>query len=167
MTIKNAVDHFSWKMKNKRGSTPSPSDKLAMNTIMEFVEDKHKKQINDYHLFAKLYITVYAQYLEKYKTTIFDDIPRKELHKLLDRPVSDFVQRFTDRLNESELYSLFEELNINMDHASKTKEAEIDVLEKSLKDEENLDKFTGKVWTFDTVKEQIELQINNVINAFK
>lgn len=166
MTIKKAVDHFIWKFKNKW--TPTQPDAEALNTIMSFVEEKHQKQIQDYHLFAKLYIMVYAQYLEKYKTTIFDDVPRKEINKLLSLPTEEFIQRLTKRLNESELYSLFDEINVKLEHpALKTddcKEKENKSIENALKDKNNLDRFCGVVWDYETVKENIELQINNVIN---
>lgn len=169
MTIKRAVEHFAFKFKNVW--KPTKPDIDALTTIMEFVEDKHKRQLNDHHLFAKLYVMVYAQYLERYKATIFDDIPKKELHKLLDRPLSFFIELFTQRLNESELYSLFDELNIDMNHpALKTDEAkskENVKIENALNDKENLKRFTGQIWDTETVTENLELQINNVINKFR
>lgn len=165
-TIKKAVEHFAYKCANVWGATTKDAEALDM--IMGFVEDKHKKQIQDHQLFAKLYIVVYSQYLEKYKTTVFDDIPRKELTKLLSYSTEQLVQRFTDKLNESELYSLFETLDIDMSHpATKTqeiKDKETDKLQEALKDKDNFDKFNGKVWDYETVKENLELQINNTIN---
>ena len=167
MTKKKAIEHLVWKYQNKWNPTQPDAD--ALNTIMKFVDDKHKKQIQDYQLFAKLYIMVYSQYLERYKTTVFHDIPTKELTKFLEYPTDVLIQRFTDKLNESELYSLFDELDIKMDHpALKTeeiKEKETDRLETALKNKDNFEKFTGKVWDYDTVKECVELQINNVING--
>ena len=166
MTIKRAIEHFSFKFKNVW--KPTQPDVEALNTIIEFVEAKHKKQIQDYQLFAKLYIMVYAQYLERYKTTIFDEIPKKELHKLLDRPLDFFLELFTQRLNESELYSLFDELYINMDHpilkSDELKNKETNKLQNALNDKENLRKFTGQIWCKEEVTENLELQINNVIN---
>ena len=166
MTIKKAVEHFIWKFKNSWN--PTEKDVEALNAVIEFVESKHKKQIQDFHLFAKLYIMVYAQYLERYKATIFDDIPRKELHKLLDRPTEDFIKRFTDRLNESELYILFDGIGVKLEHpntkTTQTKGKENKALKNALNDENNKERFCGKVWEYETVKENIELQINNVIN---
>jgi hypothetical protein len=169
MTIRKAVERLVWRFSN--GWNVNQLDADALNMIQKFVEDKHKKQIQDYHLFAKLYIMVYAQYLERYKTTIFDDIPRKELHKLLDLPVDNFIQRLTQRLNESELYSLFNDLDIELTHpATKSiqcKAKELNALTTALNDSNNKEKFCGEIWDYETVKENIELQINNVINKFK
>lgn len=169
LTIKKALERFTWRFKNTW--KPNEEDIKAYNTIATFVKDKHKQQIQDYHLFAKLYVMVYYQFLEKYKTTVFDDIPRKELLKMLDKPLEDFIHRFTDRLNESELYELLDKTKVNDKHpALKTeneKNKEVDNLQEALKDKNNFDKFTGNVWDYETVKENIELQINQVINFIK
>lgn len=169
MTIKRAVDQIIFKF-NKIWET-TDTDLEALKTIMQFVEDKHKKQYQDYHLFAKLYIMVYAQFLDKYKTTFFDDIPKKELGKYLDQPLENIIQRFTDKLNESELYELFNEVGIEEKHpALKTlnqKNHETELLKKSLKEEGNLERLTGQIWDYETVSENLELQINNTINTFK
>ena len=147
MTIKKAIEHFGFKLnpKNKIWKA-TKKDIDALDFIMGFVEDKHKQQLRDNELFAKMYIMVYAQYLERYKTTIFDDIPRKELHKLLARPLNEFIQRFTDRLNESELYALFDELEIKLEHpATKTiptKEKENNTLKNALNNKNNKDRFS-------------------------
>ncbi|WP_428743210.1 hypothetical protein [Tenacibaculum sp.] len=166
MTIKRAVDHFIFKFNNVW--KPTETDVKALQTIMDFVEEKHKKQLQDYHLFAKLYIMVYAQYLERYNATVFDDIPKKELHVLLDKPMEYFIKRFTQRLNESELYSLFEELEIELKHpitkSKEQKEKETDSLKNALVEKSNMERFKGEVWEYETVKENLELQINNVIN---
>lgn len=166
MTIKKAIDHFNFKF--DKVWKPTQYDVDALITIIEFVEDKHKKQIQDYHLFAKLYIVVYAQYLDRYKTTVFDDIPKKELNKLLDKPLDFFLNLFTQRLNESELYSLFDELNINMDHpalkSDKIKDKETNKLHNALNDKENIKRFRGEIWKKEVVQEKLELDINNLIN---
>jgi len=169
MTVTKALEQFTFKLTKVWKATPIDID--AYNTLADFVEKNHKRQTQDFHLFAKLYIMVYALYLKKYKATVFDDIPKKELHKLLSKPTSYFIELFTDRLNESELYSLFNDLNIDMEQhpATKTKEQdenEVDVLQEALKDEEAFNKFTGKIWDYETVKDNLEAQINNVINKY-
>ena len=172
MTITKAVNHFGFKLSPKNNIwKATQTDADALYTIMDFVEDQHQKQLNDHHLFAKLYIMVYAQYLEKFKATIFDDIPKKELHKLLDKPLDYFIDLFTQRLNESELYSLFDELNIDMSHpalkSETLKDKETQKLQNALNDKDNLNKFTGQIWDREVVIENLELQINNVINLVR
>lgn len=173
ISIKKAVEHFEFKLdpKNKIWKA-TKKDVESYNTIMDFVESKHKQQINDHHLFAKLYIMVYAQYLDKYKATVFDDIPQKEMHKLISKPLSYFIELFTRRLNESELYGLFGDLGIDaekslLSKSEELKDEETDKIINSLKKEDNLMRFKGKVWDKETVSENLELQINLAINLMK
>ena len=192
MTIKKSVDHLVFKLSNVWKATPKDAE--AINTIMKFVEDKHRKQIQDYHLFSKLYIMVYAKFLDKYKATVFDDIPRKELTKYLDQPIEYIIKRFTERLNESELYTVFDlagkkdfdhihlthiksfykEMGYNdgvvkqkvkkiIDDRKKSRDS-LEVLLDSHQDVKNY-LFKGKeIWDYNTVKDNLELQINNTIN---
>lgn len=169
MTIKKAVDHLVFKFNKVWNVTDN--DVSALETIMKFVEEKHKKQLQDYHLFTKLYIMVYAQFLDRYKATVFDDIPKKELSKYLNQPLEVIIQRFTDRLNESELYALYSDLDIDLKHPITKNDIEhqrdLKALENALKDENNKDRLFGKVWNYETVKDNLELQVNNVINILK
>lgn len=169
MTIKKAVDHFVFKLSNVWKATEKDAE--AINEIMKFVEVRSKEQFNDYHLFAKLYVMVYAQFLEKYNATVFDDIPTKQLSKYLGTSLDIIIQRFTDKLNESEMYGLFDELGISKEHpalcSKEVKSRDLDVLIDALDVEDNLNKFNGDVWDYDTVKNNLEIQINNVINLLR
>lgn len=169
MTIKKAVNHFIFKFNKVWKITPK--DREALTEIMQFVEDKHKYQFNNHQLFAKLYVMVYAQFLEKYNTTVFDDIPVKELTRYLDQPLERIIQRFTDKLNESELYGLFDEIGIEMKHpalvSQEQKDKDTSKIQKAIKDKDNFDRFTGQVWDYQTVKENLETQINHTINLIK
>lgn len=169
MTITKAIEHFKYKLNKHWTATPTDAD--AINTLMKFVEDKHNQQLEANELFAKVYILLYAQYLEKFKATIFDDIPQKELHKLLDKPLSSFIHSFVKHLNDSEQYALFNDLSIKTEHPSTkttlTKEKELKALKTALKEENNKDRLFGKVWTFEVVEPNIRLQINKVINNYK
>lgn len=89
--------------------TPNKSFKIyqedieAIQAVGSFIEDKHKKQIIDYQLFGKMYVYLYGEFVNYYKGDVFSDIPQKELHKLLSKPLRSLVQEVTDRLNMSEL----------------------------------------------------------------
>lgn len=172
MIITKAVDRFVWRFSKDTSYNKwkvNESDLEALNTIIDFVKNKHKQQLQANQLFAKLYVMVYAQFLQRYNATVFDDIPQVELHKLLDKPLSVFIQRFTDRLNDSELYSLLDELNIK--HPSTTtkeeKDSETDRLSNAIQEQENKEKLFGDVWDLETVTDALERQINLVIDSFK
>lgn len=169
MTIIKAIEQLEWKYKNHWNITQT--DINALNTIKEFTKQKHEEQIQANQLFAKLYIMVFSQYIERYKTDIYDDIPQKELHKLLNKDLSVFIQRLTDRLNENEKQALFNEIGIVLEHpiikTDITKKKDLNTLKTALKDENSNLRFNGGIWKYEDVKDNIEMQINFVINKYR
>lgn len=164
MTIKKALEHFQFKF--QKSWKPTEADVKAFNTIIEFVEAKHQQQLTDNEMFAKLYIMVYSQYLDRYKATVFDDIPVKELNKLLKKPLDVFIERFTRNLNDNEQYQLMQEIGIKSDHpATKTQDIKDKESESLLNlTDEQKERLFGQVWEIETVKDNLILQINNVLN---
>lgn len=166
MTITSAVNHFIFKLNKVWKSTSR--DEESIKTIMSFVEQKHKKQLTQNELFAKLYINTYRQLLEHYNTTVFDKEVQKKLHEDLDKPLSYFIKKLTDSLNESELYSLYKELDIEIKHpalVSETKKEEnVNKLIKAMDDKSKKDAFIGDVWKYDDVQDIITQQVNHAIN---
>lgn len=176
MTITSAVQRLSWRFgyENDNLNTVwdvNENDLESLNTITEFVEEKHKKQINEYQLFAKLYVMVFSIFLDKYKSTVFDKIAEKQLHRFLDKPLEDIIQRFTDNLNKSEMYAFFDDLDIELRHpatlSKDNKEKEFEAIREALKDENKKQQFYEQVWDYKTVEENIKSQINLAINQFK
>lgn len=198
MTIKKATEHFGFKLNPKNNIwKATKKDIEALNTIMDFVEAKHKKQIQDYHLFAKLYIMVYSQFLDKYKSTVFDDIPKKQLNKYLETPLVEIIERFKDKLNESELYTVFdlngrkdfEHMHIthiesfykDMGYEGSVLESKVSsiteerkksnkALRTLLSDYPEIEGYLYKgneIWDYDTVKDNLEAQINNTIDSIQ
>ena len=169
MTITKSIQQLEWKYNNHWNITQTDID--ALNTIKEFAKQKHQEQIEANQLFAKLYIMVFSQFIERYKTDIYDDIPQKELHKLLDKDLSVFIQRFTTRLNERDKQSLFTSLGIELEHpvtkTALTKEKEFEAVKHALNDETKLKQFYDGLWDYEDVKDNIELQINHVIDKYR
>ena len=144
MNIKKAIEHFEFKF--QKNWKPTPTDIIALNCIIEFVNDKHTKQLQDNEMFAKVYIFMYSYFLKHYNTDVYDSIPQKELHRYLDQPLERIVERFKVKMNEREY-----ELQGTIVHPA---------IGKSTSD------FTD-VWDYETVKEHLELMINMAINEFK
>lgn len=155
MTITKAVERIQWRMKN--GWKPNANDIEAINGIIDFVNQKHQRQINDYQLFAKLYIFVYSEFLSNYKTTVFDNVAQVELHRLLEKPIEHHIEDFRKTLNDSGLYQRMESNGFKMKHpALKTQEErDVEVLP-DLKDE----------WEIDEVRDNLTTQINLAINQY-
>ena len=164
MTVKRALDQLIFKF--KKVWNPTQSDVDALNSIITFVDDKHKQQINNYELFAKLYIFVYQEFLRNHNTTVFNSVPQKELNKLLDRPIEEFIKDFTKSQNDIEQRLYFKELGIEEKHPA------LKTLEEKAKDFEKLkgfdkDRLFGTVWKVEDIQPQLINQINSVIDFIK
>lgn len=106
MTPNRALQHFKWKLQNSW--KPTAPDIEAYNALVAYNKEQNEKTINDNQLFGKLYIYLFGQFVNYYQSTALDDIPQKELHKLLDKDLSTIVQEVTDNLNLYELKNSIE-----------------------------------------------------------
>ena len=95
MTIHKAIRHFEWKLSNNKNTTKTDGE--AYNTMVEFVEQKHKQQYNENQLFAKLYITFFGEMLKYYNATVFDKEPQKAIHQILNTPIEVLIDKFIDK----------------------------------------------------------------------
>jgi len=100
MTIKKALDHFSYKLQKVWKTTET--DQKAIDTIYDFVNKKNKQQFNDNQLFGKLYITFYGELLRFYKTDVFDKEPQKAINKILDSPIELIIEKFINKAQTEE-----------------------------------------------------------------
>jgi hypothetical protein len=111
MTITKAIQRFTWRFKN--GWKANENDLEALNTIIDFINNKHNAQLANNEVAFKLYITAFSWFIDHYKTDVFDSIPQKELHKLLNTPLEPFIKRFTDKINSRALEGVLKEKGIN------------------------------------------------------
>lgn len=155
MNISKAVSHFLYKLNPKnRIWKATPSDQEAINTIIDFVESKHAKDFNDHQLYAKLYITYLAELMKYYKATVFDGIPQKELHKILDQTLEQIIENFVKTATDIE-QSLEYEIDGVLKHPMQlTKEQKDNV------------KIINPVMTYEQAKNNLTSLINLSINEF-
>lgn len=99
MNTTTAIQILSRKMTKASGQ-----EREAFNYLIDFIGGKHKDIIRDNQLFGKLYIYLYGEFIKHYQTTVFDPIPQKELHRILDRPIKTIVEEFVDTINTGEMY---------------------------------------------------------------
>ena len=149
MTITKAIQHFIYKFQNHWKATER--DQQALNTLIDFVNNKHSSQFTNHELFAKAYIFAYAIMLDKYKTTVFDPIPQKELNRYLKQPIERCIERFKDKLNETELYERIDKIKLG------------NKLADTLKEVPGKD-FYNETWDLKTVEDNLVTQINHVLN---
>ena len=160
MDFKKAMQRIGWRLQQSTFK-PNNEDKQAYNSIVQLIDSQQKKQFENYELFAKLYIHFYGKFISHYKTTVLDPIPRKELHKILETPIANLIDNFTQELNDSELYTLMESSGIKIEHpAFKT-------AEQKKEDAEKIDIEKLNIWKSEDVSECLENEVNHAINLYK
>ena len=159
MNIKRAIDHFRWKFQNIW--KPTENDVEAINEIMKFVNEKHSKQLENNELFCKLYIKYYGELLKYYRASVFDKEPQKELHKLLDTPLENIIQEFTDTVNEIETFLKMEVAGITEGH----KHCKSDKQLKSEKESFKVEMLEPEL-TFEQARDNLNSMINLALNRY-
>ena len=160
MDFKKAMQRIGWRLQ-QAPFKPNNEDKQAYNSIVQLIENHQKQQFENNELFAKLYIHVYGKFISHYKTTVLDVIPRKELHKILEMPISHLVEKFTQEMNDSELYTLMEKSGIKVEHPAFKTEAQ------KKEDVEKIDMEKLNIWKYKDVAECLENEVNHAINLHK
>lgn len=168
MNVEKGLGRFSWRFKNGN-FTPNQNDINALNGIIQWVNDQRKITLNQNHLFAKLYIYYFNEYLDKYQASVFSDIPQKELSKLLDTPLQLFYQAFVDSLNQNNIYQVMIDNKISMTHPwERTKEEEVsDRLGLKNMSKADREKMTSMPWKYDEVEYQLNKMVTEAINRFQ
>lgn len=175
MEIVKAVKRLAWRFEKavEKDNTfvINQNDIEALNGIAAYVEETQKRQFQNNELFAKLFILAYAKMIEHYKTDVFDDIPRKAMYKLLDRPIEKIIEDFTQRLNDSGKYAFIESVQGQIKHPATLSEAKRSLstqqMKNALKNAENVDLLIEDVWKVEDVKEFLTIEVNNALNILK
>ena len=97
MTTERAISHFEYKLTNSW--KPTKHDLEAYNALLKYIETKKKETIINNQLFGKLYIYLFGEFITYYNASVFDEIPQKELHKILDTDLRVLVTNLKDKLN--------------------------------------------------------------------
>lgn len=172
MEVIKAIQRLGWRFseatKNGNMFTVNQNDLDALSGIATYVEQAQNKQFQENELFAKLYIKVYLKMIEHYKTDIFDTEPRRQMIKILETPIENVMQEFTDRLNDSEKYVRINTLGVDLKHPALRNDKETTRYNekiKSLLKTSNLEDVILKdVWGLEDVKGCLIIEVNNAIN---
>jgi len=155
-TVKKAVEHLKWRLENFNGKTLNvrENDIKAYNMIFDFVEQKHKEQINDHQLFAKMYITFYGELLKYYGTTVMDTQPEKDIQQILKMPMEQVIEKFIDKAYDMEML-------IQLPKSERFEPVKY----KNPRDLEWDFKFVDKM-EYQDAEDSLTAMINNAINSF-
>lgn len=171
MDIIQAVNRIGWRFGGNGNKNPFPvneKDLEAFNAIIKVVKEHQDQQFQQNQLFAKLYIFVYMRFISKMEATVMHTEPRKAMHKILERPIERWIEDFKNEMNDSEMYEALKQSNIEIKHPltltdEEKKQNSINVSQ----NKETLLKAIKNVWDYDTVKDCLEIEINNALNLNK
>ena len=153
-----------------KGHKPNETDKIALNTIITFINKSDEEVIQEHGLFAKLYIHLLQNFLIHYDYDI--DFASKQLHKELQYPLMYHIELLTNHLKSGEMSRFFKEKGI-VDDFYKGKP----FLEASILYQQNKEVFpeiNGKellaasdFWDIENVSAQLTRQINEALTRYK
>ena len=99
MKIKEALSYMAFMLENGHWKKTEKSLD-CFNTLNDFVGNTNK--VNDYKLFAKLYISFYGELLKYYGCTVMDKQPEKAINKILATPIKDLIDKFINKAHDME-----------------------------------------------------------------
>ena len=171
MEVRKALNRIAWRFGGNGNKNPFPvneNDIEAFNAIAKSFKSYQEQQFQQNQLFAKLYIFVYMRFISKMGATVMDNEPRKAMHKILEKPIKYWIEQFKDEMNDSDLYTSLKELGIDAKHPAMISNEELTQRNTNISNEkDNVLKAIKNVWDYETVKECLEIEINNVINLNK
>jgi len=168
MITTEAIKRLSYTI--SKGHKPNQTDKLALNSIITFINKSDEEVIQEHGLFAKLYIFVLKGFLVHYNYDI--DFASKQLHRELMTPLHCHIEELTNYLKTGEMSRFFEEKGIlSSYYRAKTFEEQEEF---NKRNKELLDNVDGKefleaaeFWDTDNVKAQLQRQINEALINYK
>ena len=161
MTIQKAMN-ILYTLVNERSFSNEDPKVVAYNVIANYVSSDIDKQIDRNDLLFKLYIMCLSNNMDSYKTTIYDVLPVKELHKSIDKPINYHVSVFQDDLNSREQQLLFNKHKLSITHplliSEETNKIELDLLLEIIKSEKERKILFGQYWSYNETEESLKSQ---------
>ena len=106
MNPKKAIEHFKWKFAQRGKMTER--DKDALNCLIQYYNVKEEQKMKDYTMFGKFYIVLLQVMVKHYNCSVMSKEPHKAIGKILEKSTGQLAQRFTNFLNNQEIYTIFD-----------------------------------------------------------
>jgi hypothetical protein len=160
MKTKDAVSRLSYTI--SKGNKPNETDKVALNSLIKFINNSDKEVVQENLLFAKLYTIVLSDFLLNYKDI---DFANKQLNKELSTPLEFHIKILQQRLKTFELENYFKSKGITdplltEDNLEKYKHLFPSI--SSIGVSESLD-----FWDYDNVVSHLNRNINESLTTYK
>lgn len=104
--IKSAGERLLWRFKSGKSFVPNELDVDALTCVLSFINRQTSENIANNQLFAKLYIYHLTMNIRYYETTVLNEFPVGDLHRLLSKPLTSFYKAFYVDLHNNQLNKL-------------------------------------------------------------
>jgi len=167
MKTKEAISRLLYTI--GKGNKPNETDKLALNSIIQYINKFESETIQDNGLFAKLYTLILSDFLSHYGNIEFSN---SKLNEELSRPINYHIKILQMKLQTFELDSFFKSKGI-VDPFIICKPIS-EAIEKYEKNKElfpliNIKEMleSAEHWDYDNVVSHLNRNINESLNAYK
>lgn len=104
--VKKAGERLLWRFNADKSFMPNDNDKLALKSVLAWINRQSSGIIENNELFAKLYIMHLIGDIRANKTTVFNDFIFRELSNQLSKPLILFYKAFYEDLAANQLTRL-------------------------------------------------------------
>jgi len=167
MKTKEAISRLTYTI--SKGNKPNETDKVALNSLITFINNSDTQTIQDNALFAKLYTFVLSQFLSHYEDI---DFANQQLNKELSTPINYHIQFLQMNLQTFEIQNFFKSKGI-IDPFIIGKPME-EAIQKYKDNQKLFPKINAReflevtdMWDYDNVVAHLNRNINESLTAYK
>jgi hypothetical protein len=102
-TLKHAIDRLAYT--TSKGNKSNETDVIALNKIIDFINNANEKVVNENHLYCKLYADAL---IENFRYYNYIEIANKRLNKKLDEPLELKINKLAFELQVDYLTDYFD-----------------------------------------------------------
>lgn len=107
--VKRAGERLLWRFGLDKPFKPNEDDKIALKSVLAWINRQSSGVIEKSPLFAKLYLLQMIGIIRENKTTVFNEAVFQELSNQLSKPLTLFYRAFYDDIVANQLNRLSED----------------------------------------------------------
>ena len=167
MVTKQAISRLAYTI--GKGNKPNETDKVALNSIITYINKFESETIQENLLFAKLYALVLSNFVTNYLDI---DFANKQINKELSFPLEYHSQNLQSKLNMVEIENFYKSKGIRdtflvgkpiaeaVKNYEKNKELFPEISTRELLE-------IAQTWDYDNVISYLNRNINESLNTYK
>jgi len=160
MTIQQSIARLSYTI--SKGHKPNETDKIALNKVIHDLNTNAKENIEEHHLFAKLYAIVLIDFIKHYQDS---DFANKQINKELSHPIGYHIELLRMQLNQMEMGNFWKSQGITDPLLNETNHKNYKHIYPKIDTAKMLE--TLGTWDMDTVTAHFVNTVNQSILCFK